>query len=48
MPGTTGFSEGAYSADSGPARSVLGMEFLDAETTFRDLGMQLLRLEKGA
>ncbi len=44
-PGVSSLPENAYSADSGPAEEVLGIEFRSAEETFVDLGKRLLAIE---
>jgi hypothetical protein len=35
-----------YSVDNGPAKDILGLEFLSKKTTFVDLARQLLEIEK--
>ncbi|KAF2114557.1 3-beta hydroxysteroid dehydrogenase/isomerase family protein-like protein [Lophiotrema nucula] len=47
VPGKEGLAEGQFIADSSRARSVLGVRFRGVEETFRDLGVQLLGIERG-
>lgn len=44
-PGVKGLPEGAYGADKGEARRVLGVEYRGAEETFGELGRQLVGIE---
>jgi nucleoside-diphosphate-sugar epimerase len=46
-PGTVSLPPNAFDADNGPAKKVLGIKFRSHDETFRDLGKQLLELEKG-
>ena len=45
--GGKGLPEGAFDADNGEGRRVLGVGYRSAEETFGELGRQLVGIEKG-
>ncbi|KAI9736280.1 MAG: methylglyoxal reductase (NADPH-dependent) gre2 [Cirrosporium novae-zelandiae] len=47
-PGANTLPETAYRGDSTPAKEILGIKFHSKESTFEDLGKQLLDIEKQA
>lgn len=45
-PGSKGLPDDAFKADSSPAKEVLGIDFVDAKSTFVDFAKQMLEVEK--
>ena len=45
--GGKGLPEGAFDADNGEGRRVLGVGYRSAEETFGELGRQLVGIERG-
>jgi hypothetical protein len=45
-PGVSSLPDDAYTADASPAKELLGLEFRDFESTFIELGEQLIEIGK--